>query len=122
MAEAIWNGADCRGAYYNNEEGLNKALTDWLAYRSLDNEYEIRLLEVEMFDGSTLNDIPQIVKKNWIPDSCEDCPYTYRVKRKYGYTIHCEKEPTHMDVTHVDKGTRDSFCPLESGRRKNNGQ
>lgn len=49
-----------------------------------------------------------------IPNSCEECPYTFKVKRKYGYTTHCEKEPTNMDVTHVDKGTRDAFCPLES--------
>ncbi len=51
-----------------------------------------------------------------IPDSCRECMYTYVVKRKYGETIHCEKEHTGMDVTHVPKGKRSLLCPLE--RRK----
>ena len=54
-----------------------------------------------------------------IPDSCRECPYTYEVKRKYGKTIHCEKEHTKMDVTHVPKDKRSLLCPL--GKEKLNG-
>lgn len=31
---------------------------------------------------------------------CYRCPYTTKVKRKYGFTVHCNLEPTNMDVTY----------------------
>lgn len=63
VVEAVWHGADCGGAYYNNEKNLAKALTDWLIYKSLDGEYEIRTVDVETFDRLILPDILQIVRR-----------------------------------------------------------
>lgn len=54
--------------------------------------------------------------ENYLPKSCKECKNTFEVQRKYGKTIHCGKEPTKMDVTHV-KG-RSLLCPLlEKNRR-----
>lgn len=63
VAEAVWHGADCGGAYYQNEEALSEALNDWLGYKSLDDEYEIHNIDVRTADRTGLSNIPQIVKK-----------------------------------------------------------
>lgn len=47
---------------------------------------------------------------------CHRCPYTIVIRRKYGYTVHCTLEPTHMDVTyycrerHLDE--TNELCPF----------
>ena len=47
---------------------------------------------------------------------CYRCPYTNKLKRKYGYTIHCNLEPTNMDVTYYcsekHKGKDNKLCPF----------
>ena len=42
---------------------------------------------------------------------CYRCPYTTRVERKYGFTTHCDLEPTKMDVTY--------YC-MNENKDKNN--
>ena len=47
---------------------------------------------------------------------CYRCPYTSRFKRKYGSTIHCNLEPTNMDVTYYcfeeHKNENNELCPF----------
>lgn len=47
---------------------------------------------------------------------CHRCPYTSRSKRKYGSTIHCNLEPTNMDVTYFcfvkHKDEDNELCPF----------
>ena len=47
---------------------------------------------------------------------CYRCPYTTRVERKYGFTTHCDLEPTKMDVTYYcmneNKDKNNSLCPF----------
>lgn len=47
---------------------------------------------------------------------CYRCPYTSRSKRKYGSTIHCNLEPTNMDVTYYcfekHKNENNELCPF----------
>ena len=47
---------------------------------------------------------------------CYRCPYTSRIERKYGSTIHCNLEPTNMDVTYYcfekHKNENNELCPF----------
>ncbi|AXF52452.1 MAG: hypothetical protein [Caudoviricetes sp.] len=47
---------------------------------------------------------------------CKKCPYTTKIKRKYGETIHCKLEPTNMDVSYYCSDKRDNeenlLCPF----------
>ena len=47
---------------------------------------------------------------------CYRCPYTSKSKRKYGYTIRCNLEPTNMDVTYYCyekyKNENNELCPF----------
>lgn len=63
VGEAVWHGADCGGAYYQNEESLLKALNDWIRHKSLYDEYEIHNIDVRTADQTGLSEIPQIMKK-----------------------------------------------------------
>lgn len=63
VTEAVWHGADCGGIYSQNEKALLKALNDWLAYKSLNNKYEVHNISVRTSDHIELPEIPQIVKK-----------------------------------------------------------
>ena len=47
---------------------------------------------------------------------CYRCPYTTKSQRKYGATIHCNLEPTNMDVTYFcfenRKDEDNKLCPF----------
>lgn len=44
---------------------------------------------------------------------CSECPYIERTPRKFGETIHCNLEPTHMDVTyHYEHNNENMLCPF----------
>lgn len=44
---------------------------------------------------------------------CWKCPYTHKIERRYGVTVHCNLEPTEMDITyHVHRKTNNILCPF----------
>ena len=47
---------------------------------------------------------------------CYRCPYTEKIKRKYGTTTHCRLELTNLDVTYFcnykHKTEENIFCPF----------
>jgi hypothetical protein len=47
---------------------------------------------------------------------CYRCPYTEKIKRKYGSTIHCILEPSNLDVTYFcsykHKTEENALCPF----------
>ena len=53
---------------------------------------------------------------------CYRCPYTNKIKRKYGYTIHCGLESTNMAITYYcsekHKDEDNELCPLIKRRNK----
>ena len=56
------------------------------------------------------------IKGDEIVAECYRCPYTLKVKRKYGKTTHCILEPTKMDVSFYcqdeHKDESNELCPF----------
>lgn len=42
IAEAVMHGADSGGSYDSNEEDLTEAITDWLKFKGIDNDYCVK--------------------------------------------------------------------------------
>ena len=47
---------------------------------------------------------------------CYRCPYTKKIRRRFGSTTHCNLEPTNFDVTYYcydeHKDEENSLCPF----------
>lgn len=53
---------------------------------------------------------------------CHRCPYTTEIERAYGYTVHCNLEPTNMDVSYycreIHHDETNKLCPfINKGNR-----
>lgn len=46
IAEAVMHGADSGGSYDSNEENLTEAITDWLKFKGIENDYCVKYQEV----------------------------------------------------------------------------
>jgi hypothetical protein len=51
IAEAVMHGADMGGSYDSNEEDLTEAITDWLKFKGVDNDYCVKKQEVRKLCG-----------------------------------------------------------------------
>lgn len=46
IVEAVMHGADSGGSYNSNEQDLTEAITDWLKFKGIDNDYCVKYQEV----------------------------------------------------------------------------
>lgn len=57
-----------------------------------------------------------MAKGRQVMAECYRCPYTKKIERKYGSTIHCRLEPTNLDVTYFcnykHKTEENTLCPF----------
>lgn len=65
IAEAVMHGADSGGSYNSNEEDLTEAITDWLKFKGIDNEYcvEYKMVEKSYGKWTAVWNIFQICEK-----------------------------------------------------------
>ena len=70
IAEAVMHGADIGGSYNSNEEDLTEAITDWLKFKGIDNDYCVKYQEVGRPCGrwTTVWEILQICEKGGASD------------------------------------------------------
>lgn len=51
IAQAVIHGADAGGSYDQNEEGLMRAITNWLIFKGLDGKYMAEYKYVCILEG-----------------------------------------------------------------------
>lgn len=68
IIEAIVHGSDKEGACCRNLARLIIKMIDYLEHKRLDDIYVLHPIDVRVYDGTVLFDVPQIVKRDDIKE------------------------------------------------------